>query len=492
MKQPKIAIAGFMHETNTFSPLPTTFENFEHPGAFPRLARGQAVIDKLAELNVATGGFISESDDFELLPILWTFAEPGGYIEEDAFERLSAMITDAIGAADDLDGIFLDLHGAMVTRKFDDGEAEVLSRIREIVGPDLPMAISLDLHANLSPAVAEYASSMTIYRTYPHVDMAQTGARARKLLRQELQRGEPFAKAFRQPDFLIPLHTQSTRRDPGQGLYERLPAFCSGAVLSVDMATGFPLADIPDCGPSVFACGTDQAEVNQAAESMITMLNEAREQFQQPLISARDAVNQAKKVSATKPVIIADVQDNPGAGGTGDTTGLLEALVRGGAQNAIIGMIWDAKTAMLAHDAGVGSELEVKIGGGFPQLGDKPFVAKIWVEALSEGDFTFTGPMMGGGVANIGKMAALRIIDHASDVVVVVGSNRVQNLDQAIFTNLGFDPSDYAIVCVKSTIHFLADYEPIAEKVILAESPGANPCQLDTVAFTRLRHGLFN
>ncbi|MGI9464963.1 MAG: MlrC C-terminal domain-containing protein, partial [Aestuariivirgaceae bacterium] len=146
--------------------------------------------------------------------------------------------------------------------------------------------------------------------------------------------------------------------------------------------------------------------------------------------------------------------------------------------------------ALQADKAGVGSELEVAIGGKFPQLGTGPFKARVRVEALSDGCFPFTGPMYGGATANLGLMAALRILQEPADVTVVVGSNRTQNADQAIFSHLGIDPPDQAIVCVKSAVHFLADYEPIAEKVIFAESPGANPCQLDRIPFTRLRKSL--
>ena len=179
-----------------------------------------------------------------------------------------------------------------------------------------------------------------------------------------------------------------------------------------------------------------------------------------------------------------------GAGGTGDTTGLLKALIDGNAQRAILAMVCDPETSLQAHAAGQGAEIEVAIGGKFPDLGTGPLKARVRVEKLSDGRFTFTGPMYGKAQANLGPMACLRIIDRSCDVVVVTGSNRTQNADQAIFTHMGIDPTQKAIVCVKSAVHFLADYEPIGETVIFAESPGANPCQLDRIPFTRLRKGV--
>ena len=492
MTHPRIAVAGFQHETNTFAPIPTPFETFKDGGAWPAMKFGAEVTETLSGLNLPMGGFLDEGDDFDIVPILWTFAEPGGYVTDDAFDRIAGMIVDGVRQAGQVDGVYLDLHGAMVTQSHEDGEAELLRRIREVTGPALPIAVSLDLHGNMSRNFFERASSVAIYRTYPHVDMADTGARARKLLREELSRGTPFAKAWRQLDYIIPIQAQSTRRQPGGRLYAMLPGLTSDTVSSVDFVFGFPPADVADCGCSVFAYGTDQPAVDTAADTMIAALQSAEDELDNPLVPDTDAVSKAKLIAqdASKPVLIADAQDNPGAGATGDTTGVLSALVEGGAQKAVIGMLWDPETAGIAHTAGKGAEIDVAIGGKFPQLGTGPFKARVRVDALSDGQFTFTGPMYGGARANLGPMAALKVLDRDCDVTVVVGSNRTQNADQAIFTHMGIDPTRQAIVVVKSAVHFLADYEPIAQEVIFAESPGANPCQLDRIPFTRLRKGV--
>ncbi|MEL6964606.1 MAG: M81 family metallopeptidase [Pseudomonadota bacterium] len=492
MPRPKIAIAGFQHETNTFAPLPTTYDLFKEGGAWPAMQQGDALIDRLIDLNMPMSGFLREAQDVDLIPILWTFAEPGGFVSDQAFETISGMITDAIAGADDVDGIFLELHGAMVTESHEDGEAELLRRIRSVTGKDLPIAVSLDLHGNLSPAFAKLASSTTIYRTYPHVDAADTGARAYRLLREELERGVPFAHAWRQLNFLIPLQAQSTRREPGARLYAMLAELERDAVRSVDFAFGFPPADIEHCGCSVFAYGTEQAAVDVACETMLAELLAAEGAFHNPLLEAGDAVSQAKELAAgaSRPIMIADVQDNPGAGATGETTGLLAALVQGGAKRAVISMVWDPETAEQAHATGVGGTFEAAIGGRFSAFSPGPYKAQVRVLAVSNGKFAFTGPMFGGGEADLGPMAALHIENGACDVTVIVGSRRTQTADQAILAHLGINPTTQAIIAVKSTIHFLADFEPIAERVLFAESPGANACQLDRIPYERLRNGL--
>ena len=492
MKRPKIAIAGFQHETNTFAPMPTPFEGFERGGAWPGITKGQDVIDVFAPLNIPIGGFIQASDGMDLVPILWAAAEPAGYVEQAGYDRIAGMIVDGIARVRDLDGIYLDLHGAMVTDDHEDGEGELVRRIREAVGPDLPIAISLDLHGNLTPDFAALASSVAIYRTYPHIDMAETGARAAALLAEELARGAPFAKAYRQVGFIPPINEQSTMREPGGRLYGMLPGLEGDGVRSIDFAFGFPPADIWHCGPSIFAYGSDQIAVDAAADRMLAAVDAAEAEFDNPLIPAAEAVRRAIEVSARadRPVVICDPQDNPGAGAVGDSTGLLSALVEAEAPAACIGMIWDPETVAQAHAAGAGATIDARIGGLYPQVSGAPVAVQAEVERVTDGRFTFTGPMYGGAHADLGPMACLHVRRGAGDIRVVIGTVRCQNADQEIFRTVGVEPSRQRIVGVKSAVHFLADYQPIASKVIFAEAPGANPCALDRIPYRRLRPGV--
>ncbi len=489
MKKARVAVAGFQHETNTFAPFATTWSHFQQPGAWPAYAVGQTARDQVVGINVPLGGFIDAAQDMELVPLLYAAAEPGGLVTQDAFDRITETLCEALGAAGDLDAVYLDLHGAMVTEDHLDGELEVLRRVRAVVGPDLPVAVSLDLHGNLSPEFAELASCLAIYRTYPHIDMAQTGARAAGLLATLLEQGKPFATAFRQLDYIVPITAQSTRREPAASLYGMLDELAGEGVANIDFAFGFPPADIPHCGPSIYACGTDQAAVNAAADRFLAVLNETEPQFTDPMVPARLAVRRAMEKNGPKPVVLADPQDNPGAGAPGDATGLLATMLEEGAQG-VIGMIWDPETAEAAHQAGVGADINVSIGGKFPEIGGPAIPVTARVEELSNGEFLCTGPMLGGLTAHLGKMARLRVRAGMADITIVVGSSRAQNADQAVFRHIGVDPGKFKLVAVKSAIHFLADYEPMAEEVILAEAPGANPCRIETINYTRLRNGV--
>ena len=252
---PRIAIGGFQHETNTFVPNKATYHDFQIADSWPEMLLGPKVISGTKGINLPIAGFAGAAMEagFELAPILWTAAEPSAHVTDDAFERIVGMILDGLTDAGPVDGVYLDLHGAMVTESHEDGEGEVLRRVREVVGTDLPIAISLDLHANVTPQMIELADVICIYRTYPHLDMAETGARCVPLM-MDLIKGTRFAKAFRQAPFLIPLHAQFTGANPCKALYGALDEVAGLA----DIALGFTASDIWHAGPSVVAYAPTQ------------------------------------------------------------------------------------------------------------------------------------------------------------------------------------------------------------------------------------------
>lgn len=474
----RVAVAGFQHETNTFAPFPTPLSLFERGGAWPSLTRGDDLRATMQGLNIPLAGFMAACAH-EMIPILWAGAEPGGYVEDDAFETIAGEIVAGVERSIP-DAVYLDLHGAMVTRKYDDAEAELLRRLRGVLGPGKPLVASFDLHANLGPEVSRLASAVTLYRTYPHTDLAETGARAAALLDACLE--GPLAKGYAQVDMLLPITAQSTEFAPARQIYAGL---AKKDVLSADIAMGFPPADIPMCGPSVFVYARDAAHAQAAAEAIAAEIRDAEAAFDARLLSAEDAVATALKLQA--PVVIADPQDNPGAGGTGDTTGVLRALLAAEVPDAVLSMLYDPQAAAAAHTAGQGAEIDLALGGGYADFGP-PLEARVRVEALSDGTFPFTGPMFGGATAHLGPVARLKLVD--TGITVVVGSRRAQNADQEMFRVVGIEPADHAIVCVKSGVHFMADYLRITDRILFAQSPGANPCDLPRLPFSRLRPGV--
>lgn len=489
----RIAIGGFQHETNTFAMAKAPFEEFERHDGWPALTRGEGIFEAVAGINIPIAGFIEAARPagHELVPLLWCSAEPSSYVTRDAFERITAMLCDDLAAAGPLDGVYLDLHGAMVVEHFEDGEGETLRRVRAVVGEGIPVCVSLDLHANVTEAMVEHATSLSIFRTYPHVDMAATGARASAMLDRALA-GERLAKAFRKAPFLVPLPDQCTDFEPNRTLYERVVALEKDGAAGVDLALGFPPADIKECGISVVAYDPDPAAAEAAADSLYGDLLAAEARFESDLLDADTAVRRAMEHNGPRsgPVVLADAQDNPGAGASSDTVGLLAALVRNGARGATVAVLDDGEIAALAHSVGVGASFTAALGGKSGQAGQVPYDGRFRVEALGDGHFTCYGEMYSGTKTNLGPMALLRIEDGESEVRVIVGGSRFQCLDQAVFRHLGVEPAEQRILAVKSTVHFRADFAPIAAEVLVVDSPGAHPCRLAGVDYKNLRPGV--
>jgi microcystin degradation protein MlrC len=297
-----------------------------------------------------------------------------------------------------------------------------------------------------------------------------------------------LAKAFRQLPFLIAISWQCTNDQPTKGIYEKLAALESDAVPTLSFAPGFPAADFPDCGPSVFAYGKTQADADTAADAIATIVIGHEDDFDGRIYSPDDGIRHAMELAKTakKPIVIADTQDNPGAGGDSDTTGMLRALVRNKATKAAIGAIYDPSSAKAAHEAGVGATVTLALGGKSGIPGDAPYQESFIVEQLSDGRFIAPGPYFGGREMDMGPSAALRI----GDVRVVVASHKAQLADQSMYRYVGIEPTEQSILVNKSSVHFRADFEPIAETLLICASPGAMPADTATLPWTRLRPGI--
>ena len=404
----RIAVGGFLHESHSFAPRPTTFEDFVHPGGFPGLVWGEALLPTLRGNANAIGGAIevAEAAGATLLPLAWCIANPAGPVQDAAFERIAALICAGLSVAMPVDGVYLDLHGAALADSFPDAEGELLRRVRAIVG-GVPVTTSLDPHANLTAEMVERSDALAPYLTYPHVDMPAAGARAMRLLLRRIGRGAPFAKAFRQIDYWMPITSQCTLMPPMLPVMEAREAIIARTG-AVDLAWcfGFPYADFPGCGAALCAYAETQAVADAAADAFVAEMNAREPSFAQPIAEAEAAVAAAiRAVGPGGPVVIADTQDNPGGGGHGDTTGLLAELVRQRAPGAVLCLINDAESAAACHAAGVGATVALALGG---KSDGAPFVGEARVLRLTDGRFTLTGPMSRGNEAALGADGADR------------------------------------------------------------------------------------
>lgn len=487
----RIAVGGFLHESHSFAPRPTRYVDFIKVGGFPPLVSGPALFSAVKGTSVPIAGAIAvaEAAGVDLVPLTWGFANPAGPVQDEAFERIAALICAPLSKALDeapLDGIYLDLHGAGVADSFPDMEGELLRRVRAIAG-DVPLTISLDPHCNLTLQMVERADALVPFRTYPHIDMPAAGAQAMRLLLERIKRGTPWARAFRQVDFFIALPTQCTLVPPMAPVLEERAAIAERmGIAELAFCFGFPYADFDGCGVALAAYAETQAAADAAAAALRSFITAREASFALAVVTAEQAVADAIRIATTasRPVVIADTQDNPGGGGHGDTTGLLAELIRQGAQGAVLALINDDESAAACHAAGQGAKLSLMLGGKSDGV---PLQVTATVERLTDGRFTGTGPMAKGNPADLGPTA---LISVAPGVRVIVVSQKMQALDQSLLRHIGVEPAACKILVLKSSVHFRADFQPIAEAVIVATSPGPVVADPASLPFKHLRKGL--
>ena len=483
----KLVVAMMMHETNTFSPLPTPIEAFARPGALS----GPAAIADAEGTNTPLGGFIdvARSAGAELTVPIAGNAHPAGLVTEAAFEEMAGAIVAAIAAG--CDGVMLALHGAMVTETCDDGEGELLSRIRR-VAPDVPIAVALDFHTQMTEAMARGATIITGYRTYPHIDMAETSRRAgRTLLRALAGEVSPKIVWGSRPIMSSTLvHTPS--REPMKSLVAMAAhAEDSGAVLNASVFGGFPQADIAHLSlSSVVVCDGRTAEGEVLLARILDAAWEHREGFlfhPEPLAAQ---VARAKALDGG-PIILADHGDNTASGGTQDVMSVIEEAIAQELDDACAGPICDPASVAQMIAAGVGAEVTLDLGGkvDMPAMGLKarPLRVSGRVKCITDGEFTVTGPMATGSVIRMGRTAVL----DTGRIEIVVSEPRAEPFDTGVFTHCGIDPARKRYVLIKSRQHFRAGFEPIARHIVMCDGDGCTASDLGLFDYRNIRRPLY-
>jgi microcystin degradation protein MlrC len=474
-------VSGFQHETNSFAQSRADWQAFEKGDFFPPFSRGKAMLELHRTGGLPVSGFLAQAQahGHEIVPSCWAGASPSGPVTQDAFGKICAVILEDLAQAmhtSALSGIYLDLHGAAVSADCESLETELVRRIRGSTGPAMPIVLSLDLHANVTDELLDLADGAVAYRTYPHVDMEQTGVRAFRLLEQRIAHGGRKFLARRRIPFLIPIVAQATSTEPAAGVYALLAQLEEKGVVTASFATGFPATDVPHCGPCVWAYGADSQDV---VDRIYDRVVGARSDWAREIHDADQAVSLALELSqdAVLPVVIADPQDNPGAGTDSNTTGLLHALVAQGAgrrwpHRVALGLLNDPQAADAAWRAGVGTVIRIRVGrsvkGHDGQWSALPLHGDFRVTALHEGKVRLKGPMMTGTLVQPGRCACLEL----GGILVAVSSEKTQMLDRELYEMLQIHPHQMKLIVNKSAVHFRADFESIASHILIAKSPG--------------------
>ena len=487
--------AEFITENNTFKRGLTEL----HQLAVDTLAEGDAAIAQRGDAtNAELAGFLEAAREkgWNLIHTISAAAAPAGPVSREAFDHVAGVICRAAEAHKGrLDGILLGLHGAQVTEFCEDGEGELLRRLRAIVGPDLPIAVTLDLHANATKAMAELAQIWVSYKTYPHIDARATGRRAGLLLDQAMSGQTRPATLRRAPPMLDEMTSGRSDQGPMVAQYALARAEeTEPGIISVSLNAGFGDADIYETGPSVFVTydrATPGAEARAAAiaDAHAAVVWEGRHVAGYDFLTVEAATDIAKTYDAGKgPLVIADYADNPGAGAYGDGTNLLKAMLDAGVTNAVFAPMIDPEAARELHRHKVGDMVTLEIGGkNDPSFGGGPLRLTGQIMLLSDGTFRGDGPMLGGLDRTYGTTAVFRV--QGIDILVV--TEREQMLDRQQLYAFGIDPTAKSVLALKSMQHFRAAYEPIAGKVIVCDSGALATPQSSRKPYAKVRRPIW-
>ena len=499
----RLLIAMMKHETNTFSPVPTPLARFgpsSSPGG-PGPLYGEAAIEAYRGTGSGLGAYLDlaarEGADI-VLPIA-AGAPPSRPVDDAAYEHIAGTILEAV-ARGGFDGIMLDLHGAMVTESFEDGEGELLRRIRGI-DRKTPIAVAYDMHANLYEAMIANATVVAGYRTYPHIDTYDTARRAGDILLRAMRGDVQPVMAWGNVPMLPHVMRQGSDDHPNKELQARVAAMSGVGALAASLFTGFPHADIANAGLSaVVVTDGDQALAARLRDELLEQAWGDREDFVYRLEPLETSLARAKALAATEasasaprdgPIVLLDHYDNCASGGTMDTTAVLAAILREGLDNVAVFAIYDPEAVQKAIAAGIGAEVALAIGGkmAMPAIPgeSRPIAVTGTVKTISNGRFRNKGPMGRGVLTDMGPS----VVIDTGRVEIALISRHVEPSDLNCLLALGIDPLQKRYVMLKSRIHWRAGMGAMAKAVVECAGMGVCTSDYSQLAFKNVRRPIY-
>ncbi|MCA9208127.1 MAG: M81 family metallopeptidase [Planctomycetales bacterium] len=487
----RIAVGGILHETSTFATIPTRLADFESGFG---IYRDQAILERFAEANMCIGGFLqgARQQGFDPVPLLWGFAYPSGLIDRGDYEALKTEFFVRLQKEEanhgPVDGVLLDLNGAMVIDGIEDGDGDMAEAVRRYLGPKRPLIVTTDLHGNHTQRRVEAADAIIGYDTYPHVDMAERGREAAEVI-TKCVRGEYQPRAaFRALPILWSAACQVTAHPPIDEAFrvvheiEQRPG-----IITATLATGFPWADVPHMGASVMVVANgDQQLAERTADELADWIWQRRERWTAPLMSTREAID-AGQDAGRFPIMLADQSDNTGGGAPGDSTEVMRTMLELGLSDALLLYMVDPEVADRAHSAGVGRKIQTRIGAKSDPRQGEPIPWEAEVVALSDGRFQYDGPMFAGLTGDMGRSAWLR----GDGLSVVVVHAREQPLDPAFARSLRIDCSSMKYIAVKSAVHFRSGFEKIAGSIYNVNAAGIHTHDFGQLVYRRATRPMY-
>ncbi|MGG1675972.1 M81 family metallopeptidase [Neobacillus sp. NRS-1170] len=479
MRKHRIGIAFFYHESHSFSPMKTEMEQFRNEGYFI----GDEIYDAYSGTKTEVGGFLDvlrQVENVETVPLLCSAAVPSGVVTTEAYSFIEKQMLESLMNAGRLDGLLLALHGAMVVEHLFDPEEHLLGKIRGILGSDVPIATTLDMHANLSEKMIEYTPLHFGFKTYPHVDMYEQGLQAAKALLKQLKNGVTYYAAFEKLPMMPPSINMRTAEGPMYKMIEWAKQVeDEEEVYNVSIFGGFPYSDIPMAGASVLVVALNPQKGKEAAQKLASLFWSVREEFIMDLPNVKQGLDMALSIEDNKPIVLADISDNPLSCGSGDTTELLREVVNLNLAETLFGGLYDPESIEACRKSGVGNKVTLLLGGKVsPEFGE-PVQVEATIIALSDGVFYNSGPFNQNLKVDLKGAAHIRV---GKMDILLIGRPMSAN-DPEMFRHIGLEPSTKRILCLKAKNHFRAAFETIVGHIIYVDAPGVASNRLTTFTY---------
>lgn len=471
----RIFCAGIITETNTFSPIPTGLADFDviRPADLGKEGARKNPVVEVFRQKVAEQGH-------EFIFSFSAFAQPAGLTARTVYEEMRDELLEDLQAALPIDIVLLPLHGAMVAEGYDDCEGDMISRVRQVVGPDVVIGVELDLHCHLTERMVAVADLIVIYKEYPHTDMA---LRAAELFDLAVKTAEGHIKPTMALFDCRMIGLYLTPFEPMRSFVDEMStAEGNDGILSLSLAHCFPWGDVPECGAKMLAVtDNDSGKAAQVAEAFGRKFFDMRYRASFNPLSLDEALEKALSLQKY-PVVIADQADNAGGGAPSDSTFVLKALLERTVTNAALAMMYDPVVVQLAKSAGVGAALKVRLGGKMGVASGDPLDLEAKVIGIIE-DMTQRWPQDGEDlIVSCGDAVAL----HVKGIDIIVNSKRTQVFSPDVFTQFGIDVVKKGLLVVKSIQHFYGGFEPIASEILYAAAPGAVAPVMSDIPYKRV------
>ena len=485
-----IAVLSLIQETNTFSAKNATFADFKMQGIW----YGQEADLNSRGSNTEIAGAISylRSQSCEVIPIMRAWAMSGGILGDEDFRALLQPALEMIVALPALDGVILNLHGALITQTHDYADAEIVARVRALIGEEIPIAVTHDLHANVSSEIMEQADILIGYQTYPHIDQADTGAKAAKLLIDLLAGGAPIQSAISKIPLLIPAEVQIIKSEPMSQVRNLADSYLSDRVLDISLFPVQPWIDVPKLGFAVTVTGTlAKPELLKIATEISEKIWEIKEQFEVDLVKPAEAIEKIKRgnqLGRSKFSILLQSSDAPPGGAAGDNAALIGELIKAGPDFNVYANVVDVNAVAGANDAGVGGEVKLSIGAAIdPRWSDKVLISGK-VLKLGSTPILLKGIVMNGQEVSIGNWAT---IDCGRGLIILVSTEPAPSFDPATYESVGLAVGKADAVHVRSCALFRAGYVDLFDEVLILDIPGPTSPALAKIDYQRAQRPLF-